>query len=157
MVDQFGGFGGGYGAPMYPGSIAPGGGMIAPGTGVSPGGTGTPTGEPLGTPTEDKGKDRDKNGQGMLSSTKAMLVVELPAGAKLFVDDIPMKSTEGMRTFNTPALEPGQAYYYMVRIEMMRDGEPVSKTRRIVVRAGQVARADFKDVESEATRTAQAK
>jgi hypothetical protein len=45
----------------------------------------------------------------------------------------------------------------MVRIERMRDGQPVSETRRIIVRAGQVARADFRDVESEAVRTAQVK
>jgi hypothetical protein len=42
-------------------------------------------------------------------------------------------------------------------MEMMRDGQPRSETRRIVVRAGQVARADFKDWEAEAQRTAQAK
>ena len=151
------GHGDGYGAPTYPGSIVPGNGMIAPGTGVYPGSTGTPTGQPLGTPTENKGKDRDKNGQGMLSATKAQLVVELPAGAKLFVDDIPVKATEGLRTFDTPALEPGQPYYYMVRIEMMQDGKPVSETRRIIVRAGQVSRADFNNVASEDVRTTQAK
>jgi uncharacterized protein (TIGR03000 family) len=132
--------------------------MMAPGTAVYPSGTGTPTSEPLlGTPSENKGKDRDKNGQGMLPSTNAKLVVELPANAKLFIDNRPVKATAGVQTFDTPALEPGQAYFYMVRIERMRDGQPVSETRRIIVRAGQVARADFKDVESEALRTAQAK
>ena len=152
-----GGYGDGSGALTYPDAIMPGDGMIAPGTGVYPGGTGTPIGEPLqGTPTENKGKDRDKKEQGMLSS-KAKLVVELPADAKLFVDDMPVKATAGVQTFNTPALEPGQDYFYMVRVERMRDGQPVSETRRIIVRAGQVARADFKDVESEAARTVQAK
>ena len=158
----------GYGAPTYPGSIVPGDGMMAPGTGVYgmmapgtavyPSGTGTPTSEPLlGTPTENKGEDRDKNGQGMLPSTNAKLVVELPANAKLFIDNRPVKATAGVQTFNTPALEPGQAYFYLVRVERRRDGQPVSETRRIIVRAGQVARADFKDWESETLRTAQAR
>ena len=60
----------------------------------------------------------------MLPSTKAKLVVELPADAKLFVDDMPVKATAGVQTFNTPALEPGQDYFYMVRVERMRDGQP---------------------------------
>jgi uncharacterized protein (TIGR03000 family) len=93
----------------------------------------------------------------MLSTTKAKLVVELPADSKLFIDDVPMKNATGVRSFNTPALEPGQAYYYMVRVESTRDGKPVSETRRVIVRAGQVARADFKDLTSDAVRTAQAK
>ncbi|HTU20835.1 MAG TPA: TIGR03000 domain-containing protein [Gemmataceae bacterium] len=145
-----GGYGGyGYGGISYPGAI--GGGMYAPGTAVP--GTGAPTGEQLPPAKENK----EKKEQGSLSSTKAKLVVELPANAKLFIDDRPIKAAPGVRTFNTPALEPGQAYYYMVRVETMRDGKPVSDTRRVIVRAGQIARADFKDLDSEPVRTAQAK
>ena len=142
---------------MSSGAIVPGDGLMAPGTRVYPGGMGAPTGEPLGAPKENKGKDTDKTGQGTLSSTSAKLVVELPANAKLYIDDMPVKATAGVRTFHTPALEPGRPYYYMVRIERMRDGQPVSETRRIIVRAGQVARADFQDVELEAVRTAKVK
>lgn len=136
----------GYGAPSYPGQVYPGDGMM------TPGGT---TGEPL--PPAKENKDKDKKKDTMLSTTKAKLVVELPANAKLFIDDMPMKAASGMRSFNTPDLEPGQAYYYMVRVETTRDGKPVSETRRVIVRAGQVARADFKELTSDAVRTAQAK
>jgi uncharacterized protein (TIGR03000 family) len=135
----------GYGAAAYPGSVYPGG-MIAPG------GTAVPSGEQLGTPKEDKKKPTT-----MYSSTKAKLVVELPENAKLFIDDMPMKTASGVRSFNTPELEPGQAYYYMVRVETIHDGKTVSETRRVIVRAGQVARADFKELTSDAVRTAQAK
>jgi uncharacterized protein (TIGR03000 family) len=159
-----GGFDGGLGAPTFPDGIVPGDGTIVPGTGVYPNGTGTPLGPPLGTPTEKKGKDGDKKGkdednkgQGMRSATKATLVVELPANAKLFIDDMPVKVPAGVRSFDTPALQPGQLYYYMVRIETMRDGESISQTRRIIVQAGQVARADFKELVSESVRTVQAK
>ncbi len=134
----------GYGAPAYSGTVVPGG-MIAPGAT-------TPGGEPLGNPKESKPKSST-----MFSSTKAKLVVELPENAKLFIDDMPMKAGSGVRSFNTPELEPGQAYYYMVRVESIRDGKPVSESRRVIVRAGQVARADFKDLTSDAVRTVQAK
>jgi uncharacterized protein (TIGR03000 family) len=118
---------------------------VAPGTGTSA--------EELDKPKTNK-KNNDKE---TMVPTRAKLVVELPANAKLFIDDMPVKATAGVRTFDTPALEPGRPYYYIVRIERMRDGQPVSETRRIIVRAGQVARADFKDVDSEAVRTAKAK
>jgi uncharacterized protein (TIGR03000 family) len=116
-----------------------------------PGGTTVPGSEQLGTPKEEKKKAT------MFSSTKAKVVVELPENAKLYIDDILMKTGSGVRSFNTPELEPGQAYYYMVRVETVRDGKPVSETRRVIVRSGQVARADFKDVTSDAVRTVQAK
>src|SRR5262249_58329055 len=115
-------------------------------------GTGTSAEEPDKPKTNKKNDDKET-----MVPTRAKLVVEPPADAKLFIDDMPVKATAGVRTFDTPALEPGRPYYYMVRIERMRDGQPVSETRRIIVRAGQVARADFKDVESEAVRTAKAK
>jgi len=115
-------------------------------------GTGTQQGEPLGNPKPNKTGDGTMN-----APTRAKLVVELPADAKLFIDDMPMKTTSGKRTFSTPALEPGQAYYYIVRIEMERDGKPVSQERRVIVRSGQIARAEFKDVEADAVRTAKAK
>jgi uncharacterized protein (TIGR03000 family) len=145
-----GGFGGGV---SYPGGIIDGG-AYAPG-GVLPG-AGMQGEQIPSAPTEDKDKDKKKKDT-MLNSNKAKLVVELPANAKLFIDDMPMKAEPGVRSFNTPALQPGQAYYYMVRVETLRDGKPVSETRRVIVRAGQVARADFKELESDAIRTAQAK
>lgn len=151
---SWGGYGYGAGGMGmgYPGSVYPGG-MMAPGA-ASPG-AGGQTGEPIGQPTQDN-KNKPKNGT-MLDTTKAKLVVELPANAKLFIDDMPMKNTTGVRSFNTPSLEPGQAYYYMVRVETVRDGKTVSESRRVIVRAGQIARADFKELTSDAVRTVRAK
>jgi uncharacterized protein (TIGR03000 family) len=153
----YGGYGyggGGYGGAMtYPGTIYGGGaGGVMPGA-AAPGVT-APSGEALPYPPEGKSKSGKEETR---LSNKAKLVVELPPNSKLFIDDKPMKNVSGVRTFNTPDLEPGQAYYYMVRVETERDGKPVSETRRVIVRAGQIARADFKDIESEAVRTARAK
>ena len=152
--DGYGCWGGysswGYGDAFHAGPVVPGvygmtGGTVVPGTAIG--------GEELDKPKPNKKSD-DKE---TMVPTRARLVVELPANAKLFIDNMPVKAAAGVQTFNTPALPPGQDYFYMVRIERMRDGQPVSETRRIFVRAGQVARADFKDAESEAVQTAQAK
>ena len=83
----------------------------------------------------------------MPSPTSARLIVELPENAKLFVDDQPMKTTSAKRAFRTPTLEPGQAYYYMLRAEVVRDGKSYQQTKKVVVRAGQEIRATFPNLE----------
>jgi uncharacterized protein (TIGR03000 family) len=96
--------------------------------------------EPIEKPKPDKPES--------LAPAKAKLIVELPADAKLYIDDQLMKSTTAVRQFNTPELQPGQTYYYMVRVEVPGDGTPQSVTRRVLVRAGEEVTADFKDVKA---------
>jgi uncharacterized protein (TIGR03000 family) len=106
-----------------------------------------PSGEPLPPPKTDGTKTS-------LSSDRARLIVELPPDAKLFVDDNPIPVNSGRRTFQTPALDRTQTYYYEVRAEVMRDGKPVSETKRVIVRAGEVVQASFKDLGSESVAAA---
>ncbi len=79
--------------------------------------------------------------------TSAQLIVELPANAKLFVDEQPMKTTSTRRAFRTPTLEPGQSYYYVLRAELVHDGKTVQQTKKVVVRAGEEIRATFPNLE----------
>jgi uncharacterized protein (TIGR03000 family) len=76
----------------------------------------------------------------------ATVVVSLPADAALFVDGdrVPMSSTT--RTFKTPQLQGGRDYFYTMKAEMVRNGEKVEKSTRVIVRAGETARADFGDL-----------
>jgi uncharacterized protein (TIGR03000 family) len=57
-----------------------------------------------------------------------------------------MKTPSGRRTFNTPVIEPGQAYYYMVRAEVVLDGKTHSETKRVIVRAGQNTQVGFPEL-----------
>ncbi len=90
-----------------------------------------------------------------VAPSRARLIVDAPADAKLYIDDTAMKTTSEHRAFQTPDLEPGQTYFYEVRVESQRDGKPVSETKRVLVRAGQEVHADFTDMAT--TSTAQAK
>jgi uncharacterized protein (TIGR03000 family) len=129
-------YGSGY-ETMTPGGLVP---SVVPGTPMPPA-TGTaPSGEQLPKPKPD-----NKNGTS-LAPNRAKLIVELPADAKLYIDDQPMKTTSGRRTFHTPALQSGQTYYYMLRAEVVRDGKPVREERRVILRPGEVVRADFNDL-----------
>jgi uncharacterized protein (TIGR03000 family) len=92
-----------------------------------------------------------KDGKETLAPTKAKLFVEVPADAKLYIDDQLMKTGSAHRVFSTPELETGQAYYYVVRAEVTRDGKKVEQTKRVIVRPGEQAKASFADMESVAT------
>lgn len=87
-----------------------------------------------------------KEKEGAAAANQAKLLVELPADAKLFIDDQPMKTPAARRTFNTPALQPGQTYYYIVRAEVVIDGKTHTETKQVLVRAGQTAEAKFTEL-----------
>jgi uncharacterized protein (TIGR03000 family) len=129
------------GAVTYPGMnpmttpAAP----TAPTTPAKPAEPGTP---PAATPPP-TGTGTPPPGTGAARPMGARLIIEKPADAKLFVDDRPVKCNAARETFSTPGLDPAQAYYYMVRVEMVRDGRPVSETRRVIVRAGETVQETF--------------
>ncbi len=118
-------------------------------------------GPPVGTPVEPppmKGEPIPAPKKGEPEATapaNARLIVEVPADARLYIDDHKMKTQSERRTFQTPALEQGQTYYYDVRVEMERDGKTLSTTKRVLLKAGQEVRADFNNMD--ATVTAKAK
>jgi uncharacterized protein (TIGR03000 family) len=73
----------------------------------------------------------------------AMIVVRLPAEAKLTVDGSATQSTDRVRTFVSPPLQPGTDYHYTLRAEVTRDGKTVERTRDVNVRAGQTSEVNF--------------
>ena len=75
-----------------------------------------------------------------LTAAPATTVVSLPADARLTVDGAATESRSARRTFLSPPLERGQAYYYMLRAETVHNGQTLSTTKQVVVRAGQESR-----------------
>ncbi|MFL5338759.1 MAG: TIGR03000 domain-containing protein [Gemmataceae bacterium] len=98
-----------------------------------------------------KVEDKDKKGgTGSVAPDRAKVIVQLPADAKLYVDDQPIKATPDNQVFNTPQLERGQTYFYEVRAEAVRDGKTVVESKRILVRAGQEVTVAFPKLEKDA-------
>jgi uncharacterized protein (TIGR03000 family) len=123
------GCGGGPG-PVVAGAVG-----TVPGAGaVSPAG-----GAQVGTVQPVSLSSRDEASQ----AARARLVVEMPEGARLFIDDRPVAVRSGEATFRTPALEPGEEYYYQVRVEVERDGRTLQESRKVVFRAGDDLRTTF--------------
>jgi uncharacterized protein (TIGR03000 family) len=103
----------------------------------------TPAGNPMKAPeaTPPAGPVTPK----VESGKSAQLIIEKPADAKIYVDNLPVKSEGATQTFATPTLDPSQSYYYMVRVEMTRDGKPLSESRKVIVRSGQTIQEIFNE------------
>ena len=56
----------------------------------------------------------------------------MPAEAKLFINDRAIQVSSQHPVFVTPGLQAGKTYYYDLRAEILRDGKPVSDTKRVV-------------------------
>lgn len=67
----------------------------------------------------------------------AILDVTLPAEAQLTVDDHPTASTASLRRFVTPPLQRGKDYTYTLRAEIIQDGQTISTSRNVILRAGE--------------------
>jgi uncharacterized protein (TIGR03000 family) len=107
-------------------------------------------------PAEDEGEHHDKGAQPMPPSKKgpekigkpkegkkatrglapATIIVSLPAGAKLTVDDTVTQSTSATRVFTSPALKVGQEYNYNLKAEVVQDGKTITLAKQVTVRAG---------------------
>jgi uncharacterized protein (TIGR03000 family) len=76
----------------------------------------------------------------------ARVTVQLPTDARLLVDGVASPLTSSTRTFDTPALEPGRKYFYILTAEVVREGRPVSDSRRVLLQAGKEVKVDFGNV-----------
>jgi uncharacterized protein (TIGR03000 family) len=69
--------------------------------------------------------------------------VKLPAEADLWIEGIKMKQSGELRTFISPKVEPGQRFVYDFRIRFTENGREITKTRTLIIYAGQHITVDF--------------
>ena len=75
--------------------------------------------------------------------TPGTIVVTLPADAKLSIDGYVSNQTSGQRRLVTPAIQPGQEFTYTLVAETTQNGQAVSQTQLVTVRAGQQTPVSF--------------
>jgi uncharacterized protein (TIGR03000 family) len=93
---------------------------------------GTPIGDPLDTTRNDE-----------IPADGAMLVVSVPAGARVFVNDSATSSTGELRRYLSRGLEQGRRYEFVVRMAVDRDGQTREETKVVNLVAGRQARVAF--------------
>lgn len=84
----------------------------------------------------------------------ARLTVRLPEEARLFVDGQACPLTSSPRSFDTPRLEGGRKFYYTLKAEMVRDGQTLVESQRVVVEAGKKVDVTFENLSPAGTTTA---
>lgn len=94
---------------------------------------------------KEKEEKKDKEQTARPDDNRARLVIDLPADAKLSIDDQPMKATSAQRSFHTPTLQKGQTYYYILKVEVTRGVTPISESRRVLIRAGEEVNVSFSE------------
>jgi uncharacterized protein (TIGR03000 family) len=75
---------------------------------------------------------------------RARLVVRVPANARLTIGGVATSSTSAERTFLSPNLVPGQAYYYTLEATYTQSGKPVVVRRSVEVRAGKTTEINLR-------------
>jgi len=71
------------------------------------------------------------------------VTVRLPEDARLSVDGVACPLTSTVRTFDTPALQPGKAYHYTLKAEVVRDGKTRTESKQVVLGAGKDVEVEF--------------
>ncbi len=84
----------------------------------------------------------------VVGSAPAIVRVEVPAAAKIYVDDmLTQPTTAAIRIFNTPDLAVGTIYHYTLRAELQVDGLQASVTQKVQVEAGKTSSVDLANIE----------
>jgi uncharacterized protein (TIGR03000 family) len=79
-------------------------------------------------------------------SARATVIIKLPADARLFAENKALSLTGTERQFVSPELPQGQEFAYRFRVEYDRNGETLSVTRKVAVRAGGMVTVEFNDM-----------
>lgn len=76
--------------------------------------------------------------------SEATLSIDLPDGdAIVWINGYKTTLTGRTRTFQSPALEPGKRYSYVVTASWNEDGQPFQLQRKVYVSAGQTSVVDM--------------
>jgi uncharacterized protein (TIGR03000 family) len=95
---------------------------------------------------------RDANDRPIAETASAHLTVKLPERARLYVDGVAAPLTaSATRTFDTPQLQPGKDYSYTLKAELVRDGQTLTASKRVVFRTGESVTVDLNDLRSAAS------
>jgi uncharacterized protein (TIGR03000 family) len=73
----------------------------------------------------------------------ALLKVQVPLEADVWLEGQKMRSGGRLRHYRSPPLDPAKGYIYEVRARWMFDDKPVEDVRHIAIRAGAIALVDF--------------
>ena len=88
--------------------------------------------------------ERQKEETPKAKDTHAHIIIRVPADAELWFNGTKVTGEEGtVRKFTSPPLTPGQRYSYEVRAQWQKNGQTITTTREVSVKAGTRINVDF--------------
>jgi uncharacterized protein (TIGR03000 family) len=87
------------------------------------------------------------------TSAPAVIAAQVPESARVYVDEYLTKQGGTNRSYVTPPLPFGWEFNYQFTVEVLRDGKPLTETRRVNVQAGMRTDVDLSSVAGTATET----
>jgi uncharacterized protein (TIGR03000 family) len=75
--------------------------------------------------------------------TIALVAVRVPPDAELWFEGSKMAQAGNIRVFRTPPLEPGKLYTYDVRVRWQVGEQEETRTRTVLLSAGETIGVDF--------------
>ena len=76
------------------------------------------------------------NNLGGTKLSRGMIIVNLPSDATLYVNELESKPGSNVRSFISPDLEKGKAYFYTLRVELKRNDRVLTETQKITFQPG---------------------
>jgi uncharacterized protein (TIGR03000 family) len=98
-------------------------------------------GEVIGTPISAPALDSTSTEQ--VPADAGLIVVDVPAEARLFVNGAATSSTGGVRRFLSRGLVSGKRYEFVVRMAVDRDGSTAEETKVVSLTAGERSQVSF--------------
>jgi uncharacterized protein (TIGR03000 family) len=87
-------------------------------------------------------------GQQPAAKKAVILILKVPADAKIEIEGQATKSTGEVRRYVSPEVEVGRKYVYTVKAAWVKAGRPVVVTREVFVRAGEDNEVDLRQEEA---------
>jgi uncharacterized protein (TIGR03000 family) len=78
-----------------------------------------------------------------IDPSRAYIVLDVPAGARVSINDNPMASTSAKRSFRSPPIDSGVDYVYRVSLVIDAPGRHIEEWRDVRVRAGELVSLSF--------------
>lgn len=86
-----------------------------------------------------------------IPSNASIVKVTLPPNARLTINDVATQLTGAERIFQTPILEPGRKYEYVLKATWEENGKAVSRERKVEFEVGKLVNVDLSAPDAIAT------
>jgi uncharacterized protein (TIGR03000 family) len=99
-------------------------------------------------PKKEEPKKQQLNYTPSADIIRSIVTVDMPVGAKLYVNNSPQAISSRDGHFETPVLPVGQTFVYNFKAVVELNGQKLESTRQVIFKAGEAVQVDFRGSET---------